>query len=305
MEFRKAWRLRIKQLIGLFGPKTAIRLRYFHGFKRFPDLKNPKTFNEKINAYKFMGDRYNFAHFADKVAVKEFVAQKIGVEHVIPTLYAGETLPPRAERNWPLPYVIKMNHGSGWNIMVRTEAERNWDVIEKKIAKWSKQTFGRDTGEVHYSKIKPQVLVEEFIGAADGRSLVDFKFHMIHGQVEFTEVDIDRETNPTYAYYDKDWNPLPFSIDEFTDKVSSLATAPVPKPQHYEEMLRMAEVLSADFPLVRVDFYNQDGHIYFGELTFTPFAGFCYFKPSSFDAYYGAKLHLDSNQTHYASKTNA
>ncbi|MFM2339480.1 MAG: hypothetical protein RLZZ360_116, partial [Candidatus Parcubacteria bacterium] len=105
MPLKKAVRLRIKRLIGLLGPKTAIRLRYFHGFKRFPNLQNPATFNEKINAYKFMGDEYNFARYADKVAVKDFVTEKIGAEHVIPTLYAGETLPPRAERTWALPYV--------------------------------------------------------------------------------------------------------------------------------------------------------------------------------------------------------
>ncbi len=293
MSLQKTIRLRIKGLIGLFSPKTAIRLRYFHGFKRFPNLTHPVTFNEKINAYKFMGDRYGFSRLTDKVAVKDYVAEKIGSEHVIPTLYAGETLPPRAERNWPLPYVIKMNHGSGWNILVRTEAERNWDEIEKKVAKWSKLTFGRDTGEVHYRQIPPMVLVEEFLATKDGTSPIDFKFHMIHGQVEFTELDIDRETNPSYAYYDKDWNLLPFSIDEFTDKVSPLAKAPVPKPDNYETMLHFAEVLSADFPLVRVDFYNLNNHIYFGELTFTPFAGFCYFKPSYYDEYYGAKLHLN------------
>ncbi len=304
MKLKKAIRLRVKSLIGLLGPKMAIRLRYFHGFKRFPNLTNPQTFNEKINAYKFMGDQYNFAFYADKVAVKDYIAKTIGSQHVIPTLYAGETLPPREERTWALPYVIKMNHGSGWNILVRTEAERNWDEIEKKIAKWSKLTFGRDTGEVHYSQIKPMVLVEEFIAGPNGKSPEDYKFHMVHGQAEFTEVDIDRETNPSYAYYDKNWNQLPFSIDEFAETTSLLAIKPVPKPQNYETMLHLAEVLSADVPLVRVDFYNLDGRIYFGELTFTPFAGFCYFKPSSFDTYYGAKLHLDGNQTRYETQTN-
>ncbi len=304
MSRKKTTHLFIKRLIGLLGPKMAVRLRYYHGFKRFPNLTNPQTFNEKINAYKFMGDRYNFAMYADKVAVKDYITAKIGAKHVIPTLYAGETLPPREERTWALPYVIKMNHGSGWNILVRTEAERNWDEIEKKIAKWSKLTFGRDTGEVHYSQIKPQVLVEEFLTTPTGKSPIDYKFHMIHGQAEFTELDIDRETNPTYAYYDKDWNQLPFSIDEFTDKFSPLAIKSVPRPQNYETMLHLAEVLSADFPLVRVDFYNLDGHIYFGELTFTPFAGFCYFKPSSFDDYYGAKLQLDTNQNSYEAQTN-
>ncbi|MFN3692851.1 MAG: ATP-grasp fold amidoligase family protein [Candidatus Paceibacteria bacterium] len=287
MQVKQTLNNSVKGLIGLTSPKTAIRLRYFHGFKRFPDLKNPKTFNEKINAYKFMGDRYNFAHFADKVAVKEFVAQKIGVEHVIPTLYAGETLPPRAERNWPLPYVIKMNHGSGWNIMVRTEAERNWDVIEKKIAKWSKQTFGRDTGEVHYSKIKPQVLVEEFISTEPGVLPKDYKIFVFNGKTEFIEVIADREHNHAACFYNTAWQKLNFSLSD-----SKPYAGEIEKPATMDKMIQLAEVLAADFPFVRVDFYDINGHLYLGEMTLTPSAGFAKFTPSSYDILYGQKLTL-------------
>lgn len=290
---KKSLHRTIKFLISLTGPRNAIRLRYFHGFKRFPNLTHPKTFNEKINAYKFMGGQYNFAYLADKVVVKDYVAEKIGAEHVIPTLYAGETLPPRAERTWALPYVIKMNHGSGWNIMVRNEKERNWKEIEKKVSKWLKTTYGKDSGEVHYGKIKPMVLVEKFISDQESVLPKDYKFHMINGKVEFIEVDVDRETKPIYTYYDKNWDKLPFAIEEFSSKKPTFSDLVVPKPINFDKMSDFAKVLSAGLPLARVDFYEVNGQVYFGEMTMTPFAGFCKFYPEKYDYIFGAMMQLN------------
>lgn len=287
MSRKKTTHLFIKRLIGLLGPKMAVRLRYYHGFKRFPNLTNPQTFNEKINAYKFMGDRYNFAMYADKVAVKDYITAKIGAKHVIPTLYAGETLPPREERTWALPYVIKMNHGSGWNILVRTEAERNWDEIEKKIAKWSKLTFGRDTGEVHYSKIRPMVLVEEFISTEPGILPKDYKIFVFNGKTEFIEVISDREHNHAACFYNTTWQKLHFSLSD-----SKPYAGDIQKPTTMDTMVSLAETLAADFPFVRVDFYDVNGHIYLGEMTFTPSAGFAKFTPSAYDVHFGNKLVL-------------
>ncbi len=277
----------VKGLIGLTSPKTAITLRYLHMFKAWPDLEHPVTFSEKINAYKLqLCEKY--ARLADKVAVKDFVAEKIGIEHVIPTLYAGETLPPREERTWALPYVIKMNHGSGWNILVRTEAERNWDEIEKKIAKWSKLTFGRDTGEVHYSEIKPMVLVEKFIWNEPGIILKDYKLFVFNSKTVFIGVISDREHNHSACFYDTDWQKLNFSFSD-----SKPYMGEIEKPVTMDKMIELAEVLASNFPFVRVDFYDINGHIYFGELTFTSSAGFAKFTPTSFDVYYGQKLVLN------------
>ncbi len=286
MKLKQTLNNSVKGLIGLTSPKTAITLRYLHMFKTWPDLKHPVTFSEKINAYKLQLSK-QYARLADKVAVKDYVAAKIGAEHVIPTLYAGETLPPRAERTWALPYVIKMNHGSGWNIMVRTEAERNWDEIEKKVARWSKLTFGRDTGEVHYSQIKPQVLVEEFISTAPGVLPKDYKIFIFNGKTEFIEVISDREHNHAACFYNTSWQKLNFSLSD-----SKPYAGEIEKPATMDKMVQLAEILAADFPFVRVDFYDINGHIYLGEMTFTPSAGFAKFTPSSYDALYGQKLVL-------------
>jgi hypothetical protein len=285
----------VKFLIGLTSPKTAIRLRYLYVFKKLPNFENPQTLNEKINVYKFMDEIYDFALFADKVAVKDYVASKIGSDHVIPTIYAGSELPPIEERTWKMPYVIKLNHGCGWNILVRNEQERNWPVIEKKIKKWSSLTFGKDTGEVHYSKIKPLVLVEQFISGKQNSVPIDYKFYVINGKVEFVELAIDRETTPKYVYFDANWNASPFKIVDSPSQITAWETPVVEKPQHFDKMLGFAEVLSEGLPLVRVDFYNANGHIYFGEMTMTPAAGFCHFQPEEYDYIYGKKLALPKN----------
>lgn len=286
MSLKKRINNSIKYVIGLTGQKMAVRLRYLHVFHRLPDLKHPKTFNEKINAYKFYTN-YNFERYADKVLVKDYIKDKIGDQYLIKTLYAGPSLPPIDERNWSMPYAIKMNHCCGWNIFVRNEGERNWPLIEKKLAIWKKKVFGYDTGEPHYAKIPPQVLVEEFLTEDGCTSPADFKLFVMNGKVQFIQVDVDREFDHKECFYDANWQLLPFTVGN--PEPSDLT---MPRPENLQELVRLAETIGADFPFVRVDFYNFAGQIYFGELTFFPSAGFTPFYPDHFDRHYGDTLTL-------------
>ncbi len=275
-------------MIGLTGQKMAVRLRYLHAFGRLPNLKQPKTFNEKINAYKFYTG-YNFDRFADKVLVKEYIREKIGEKYLIKTLFAGKNLPSQDERNWPMPYAIKMNHCCGWNIFVRNDNERNWSSIEKKLALWKKKVFGYDTGEPHYAKIPPQVLVEEFLTEDGSTSPADYKLFVMNGRVQFIQVDVDREFDHKECFYDASWEQLHFTVGNPHPSDITMS-----RPENLEELVRLAETLGNDFPFVRVDFYILAGKIYFGEMTFFPSAGFTPFYPDHFDRYYGDKLTLPS-----------
>jgi hypothetical protein len=144
----------------------------------------------------------------DKVAVKEFVAESIGPEHVIPTLYAGPQLPPGAQRNWPLPYVIKTNNGSGGNIFVRQEP--GWDAIETKVAAFLAHDFSRASGEYFYAQVSPKVLGEPFI--AEGHELpIDYKVFTFGG-IHFIQVDTDRENAHKRVFFDAEWNRLPIKL---------------------------------------------------------------------------------------------
>ncbi len=287
MKIQKSINDKVKWLIGLTNQKTAINLRYFIEFKKLPNLKNPVTFNEKINAYKLKSG-YDFTRLADKVAVKDYVAEKIGVEYVIPTLFAGEVLPSLAERNtWQMPYIIKMNHASGWNIMVRNEKERNWKVIEKQVNKWLKTTFGHDSGEIHYTKIKPMVLVEKFISEDVTSMPKDYKLFTFNGKTEFIEVVSDREHNHAACFYDTNWNKVNLT---FSDAKSYRGD--IPKPTNIDELISYAETLAQGFPFVRVDFYDVNGHIFFGEMTFFASAGFAKLTPKEYEKILGDKINL-------------
>ncbi len=209
---------------------------------------------------------------------------KLGVEWVVPTLWSGEQLPPREERTWPLPFVVKMNSGSGWNIFVRSEAERDWDKIEKSYENWASERFGHYMGEWLYSQIKPKVIVEPFLGATNDLPF-DYKLWVFGGRVEFIHVDTDREAAPKRAFFDRSWNRLPFAIDL---ERHPLELREIPRPSSLEQMIAGAEALAEDLPFVRVDLYEIGKKPVFGEMTFYPGSGIGRVHPPEFDKIIGA-----------------
>lgn len=257
--------------------EMGLKARYWRSYKRLPRLAEPKLFSEKCQALKILNPP--IGQFVDKVAVKQFVAERIGTEHVIPTLYAGSQLPPRSERNWPLPYVIKTNNGSGGNIFVRDRP--NWDAIEAKVATFLSHDHARVGGEKFYSQVAPQVLVEPFI--AEGNDLpLDYKFFTFDGKVRFIQVDTDREHAHKRAFFDAEWKRLPVKLGYPEDPTDIQA------PRKLAKMLQLVSALGAGFSFVRVDFYEVGDRLLFGELTFTPESGLTKFEPRSVDADLGA-----------------
>jgi hypothetical protein len=258
--------------------------QYWRAFHRPLNLISPKTLTEKIQLRKIMDRDPRLPLRADKLLVKDFVRSKLGEAWVIPTIWSDKQLPPREERNWPVPFVVKMNNGSGWNIFVRSEAERDWDKIENNYNNWRNETFGHYLGEWLYSKIDPQVFVEPFIGSAETLPF-DYKLWVFGGKVEFIHVDTDRETSPKRAFFDRNWNRLPFAIDL---ERHALELRDIPRPQSLEAMIAGAEALAEDLPFVRVDLYEIGGQPTFGEMTFYPGSGVGHVHPPEFDKIIGA-----------------
>ncbi len=258
--------------------ETSLKLRYFKSYQRLPNLSQPKLFSEKCQALKLA--QPDLSRFVDKVAVKQFVRERIGDQYVIPTLYAGEELPPRQERNWPRPYVIKTNHGSGGNIFVRDEPD--WDAIEAKLAVFTNYDFSAVSGETFYSGFPRQVLVEPFVGQAKELP-IDYKIFTCGGEPQFIQVDTDREFAHKRVFFDHHWNRLPIRLGYPEDP------SPIPRPKRLEKLLELASVLGTDIGFVRIDFYEICGRVYFGEMTFTPESGLMKFEPASVDAHLGAK----------------
>lgn len=258
--------------------RTSLRVRYFKSFQRLPNLSNPQLFSEKCQAIKLLEP--DLSAFVDKVAVKTFVRTRIGDAHVIPTIYHGPGLPPRSERNWPIPYVLKTNHSSGGNIFVREPPD--WDVIEERLNTLLAFDFSSVSGETFYAGFRRQVLVEPFI--ADGFELpLDYKIFTCDGKPQFIQVDTGREHDHRRVFFDLEWNRLPiyFGYDE-DDRL-------IERPRNLRRMLELAAALAEGFGFVRVDFYEVEGRLLFGELTFTPESGLMRFEPRSIDAELGKK----------------
>lgn len=249
---------------------------YVQAHGRPPNLFFPKTFSEKVQHRKLFDRDARLPDRADKLLVKDFVRGKIGAEWVIETIWSGSSLPPECERNWPLPFVLKATHGSGWNVFVRSESDRNWPEIDRKVADWMKEPYGVWGGEWLYRVIQPGLIVEPFI--ATGHELpTDYKFWVFAGRCRYVQVDTDRETGHKRTLFDLDWNRMPFAIGFPVDQ------RPISKPANLHSMIKSAELLAEDIPFVRIDFYEVDGTPKFGEMTFYPGSGMERFDPLEFD----------------------
>jgi hypothetical protein len=254
--------------------EARLKLAYLKCHQRWPNFRAPTRFTELCQTLKL--SRPDLRRFVDKIAVKDFVGGRIGEQHLIPTLYAGSSLP--LVRDWPLPFVIKASHGSGGNIFVRENPD--WPLIERQLAAFLAFDYSLASGETFYSDIPPRVLVEPLMG--DGDTLpVDYKIFTFGGVPEIVQVDTDRECAHKRAYFDTDWNRVEIHC-LYPDEPGAIE-----RPRKLDEMLQIAAVLGRGFPFVRVDLYEIDGAIFFGELTFCPEAGMARIEPASVDLEWG------------------
>lgn len=254
--------------------------RCFHKIhRRKPDI-NGVRFTEKIYRRKVLDHNRLYVDLSDKVLVKQHVASILGPEWVVPTLWAGTDVSSVDLTRIPKPFVVKANHGSGWNLFVRSDAELDIPRIRQKCAQWLKQKYGRPVGEWSYFHIKPQILIEPFIG--DSHELpIDYKIYVFSQKVEFIQVHTDRETICKQCFYDRDWNKQTFYCTPPLDERD------IPKPDCLSAMITAAETLAEGFDFVRVDFYVVNGRPIFGEMTFFPGSGVQRFHPDAWDTRMG------------------
>jgi hypothetical protein len=259
--------------------RAYLRVRFRQQFGYWPSRRNPRSFNEHLLEYKLrFRDDPRFAELTDKIAAKEHVAALIGARHVVPTLWDGAGLPPRSERNWPKPYVIKAAHSSDSNLFIRTAAEEDWEGIEATVGEWLSHGYvvGLNNRETQYERIPRRLLVEPMLGGG-GAVPPDYKFWVFGGRVQLLWKDEGRYVDHKRYMFDRDWAPLPF---DFYHRRGAVDPDP---PERLAEMIAFAETLGRGFEFVDVDFYEIDGHVYFGEMTFSPAGGRGRFFPPEAD----------------------
>jgi hypothetical protein len=260
--------------------RAALNLEFLMYHRRFPRLDNPLTFNEKILHRKLFDRDPRLPRFTDKILAKQHVAQVLGPEWTVPTIWHGNALPPGPDRNWPIPYVLKASHGSGWNLFIRSPEQQKWNDMEQTASRWLRGKFGTAAREWAYSMIEPRLLVEPYLGDI-ATSPTDYKLFVFGGKVVFIQVDTDRERNHRQYFFDKQWKRQPF---EYACPGTAQDIRP---PKSIDKMIWAAERLGASFPFVRVDLYEIDGTPLFGEMTFYPNSGRIGFRPKSADVQLG------------------
>ncbi|MCL2468833.1 MAG: glycosyl transferase [Alphaproteobacteria bacterium] len=259
----------------------ALHLLFFYKLGRFGNFAKPRTLNEKINWRKLYQRDPRFSVFADKLAVKDEIAKLIGPQHVIPTLWSGDRGKDIPFDQLKPPYVIKTNHGCNDSIFVKDAQTLDRKAVIEAINKSNAAVFGLLRREWLYWHIKPKILIETMLTDEKGAPPKDYKFFVYHGYVHFVQVDEDRFGAHRRAFFDHNWNKLPFTMNY------PLLEEDVEKPASYELMVELATRIGSLFDFARVDFYAPAQGVFFGEVTFYPASGIGRFHPDLWDEVLG------------------
>lgn len=253
------------------------------------DFKHPNSFNEKILYKKFYTNITNLSPYADKYKVRTILKNKNYNKYINDLFLVIEDPEQINYDKLPKSFVMKANHGSGMIKIVKDKSEINVNSIKELASKWLKTNYNKSISgtEFHYDAIKPKIIFEKLLENKDGSSLLDYKFFCLHGKVEFVDIIDNSRGIPLTYIYDKNWNQLPFAL--FNKPIKSSFQ----KPANFEEMIQVAENLSAEFDFVRIDLYIIDNQkVIFGEYTFFPGGGMLRFVPRKYDYLYGEKFKI-------------
>lgn len=274
------------------APELVSKIRYKNVFGKNPDLKTPKTFNEKLMWLKLneYADDPLVSQCSDKYAVREYVT-KCGLEHTLNELLGAwdhaEEIP------WdqlPERFALKCNHGCGYNLICQDKSKLDVKNAVKQLNAWMKDDFWKEYAEVHYRTIPKKIICEKYLEGKGNALPVDYKIYCFHGEPVYIGNFIERDIvtdEILRGYFDLDWNPSPVFKGEMQPELFE-------RPKTLETMLDYARILAKPFPFVRVDFYEVDGKIYFGELTFTPTGCLATYYTEEAQMKLGEMLHVRS-----------
>ena len=254
--------------LSVVAPETVSKIRYKNVFGTELNLENPKTFNEKLMWLKLRkyANHPLVSQCSDKYAVREYV-EKCGLGHTLNDLLG--VWDKASDIDWerlPQRFAIKCNHGCGYNLICQDKAKFDVKKATEQLNIWMKEDFWKEYAEVHYKTIPKKIICEKYLEGKGNALPVDFKIYCFHGKPVYIGNFIERDLvtdEILRGYFDLDWNPSPVFKGEMRPELFE-------RPKTLETMLEYAEILAKPFPFVRVDFYEVDGKIYFGELTFTP-----------------------------------
>lgn len=251
------------------------------------DWDNLQTYTEKMQWEKLYDKNPLKALLADKYRVREWVTEKIGDEYLIPLLGVWDSFSEIDFSLLPDQFVLKTNHGTGTNLIVKDKKKLNYKQAKRCFDDWMNMDFAFvNNYQMHYSEINRKIIAEKYL-ETDRGELQDYKFLCFDGNPVFCWVDLGRYSNHTRTVFDMNWQLQPWTQANY-----GISKEPIPKPKNFNKMKEIATILSAGFSHVRVDLYNVNGQIYFGEMTFTNGSGFDPIVPSQYDLVLGKLWNL-------------
>lgn len=281
-----------KKIIHLCAPylsdKLYLKLLFRHNVGYKLNLDNPKTYNEKLQWLKLNDIHPEYTRMVDKVEAKEYVASIIGEKYIIPTLGVYNHVDDIDFDKLPQQFVLKCTHDSGGIIVCKDKSQLNIEQAKSKLKKGWRQNYFKYNREYPYCDVKPRIIAEVYMEDESGYELKDYKFFCFNGEPLFFKIDFDRQKNHRANYYDLEMNIQEFGEKNFPPNPSIKFL----KPANFDKMISIARQLALNIPFVRIDLYNVNGNIYFGEITFFPASGMGKFTPEEWDYKLGEMIKL-------------
>lgn len=277
----------------LYSDSFFLKAKYYLIMGRRLNLETPQTYNEKLQWLKLYDKRPEYTKMVDKIEAKDYVTSIIGEEYIIPTLKTYNSIDEVNFDELPKQFVIKCTHDSGGVVVCKDKDKLDKKAALKKLSKGLSKNFNYQTREYPYKNVVPRLIAEQYMEDESGYELKDYKIFCFDGNPKMSFVASDRqkeEEETKFDFYDLEWNHIPV-VNGHPCSEHGIA-----KPQNYDKMLELASKLSQGIPHVRVDFYNINGKIYFGELTFFHWSGLVPFEPEDWDYTFGSYINLPTAQ---------
>lgn len=282
----------MKYLMQFLPDKLFLQMKYYYHFKKFPDLKNPKTYNEKLQWLKLYNRNPEYSKMVDKYEAKKIVASIIGSEYVIPAYGVWDKFNDIDFDSLPNQFVLKTTHDCGGIVVCKDKSKFNKNAARKFLKSHMKRNYYAEGREWPYKNVKPRILAEKFMEDVETQELRDYKFFTFNGKVKMLFIASDRQSEheqTKFDFFDENFNHLDLS-NGHPNRADEIK-----KPVTFDLMKTLSEKLSNDIPHVRVDFYEVNGKVYFGEMTFFHWSGFVPFKPQKWDDVLGKMIVLPQN----------
>lgn len=285
-EFVKSVQFMAEKMLSPIPDSLYLRLLYLVRTKNILHLKNPRTFNEKLQWLKLHDRNPEYTDLADKYEVRKYVDERIGGQYLIPLLGVWNAPEEIDFTMLPPKYVLKCTHDSGGVFVCDGTATVDYKHLMRFFKKRMKRNYYYSDREWPYKNIRPRIIAEENISSDDGADLRDYKFMCYEGRVKYIFTCSNRKKELYVDFFDTEWHHLPF------ERHYPNSPERPPRPDCLDEMLQVAEALSEGLNFVRVDLYDAKGKVYFGELTFFPGSGIEEFTPRHWDEVLGRDLRL-------------